>query len=228
MARILSFTNGPKDWQALLADPDKHWKKGYSACTLAHCWEAADGLPPEITLAFRQSNESLLTDLTAIVAVPEFKVHLPGGVAASQSDVFVLAKSSVGPVCIMVEGKVNEPFGERLGEWREGASPGKERRLRFLLRELAVSETPPDRIRYQLLHRAASAMITGKQYRAAASVLLIHSFSHEHVGFNDYREFARLFRVDARIGSVQRLTNTSPPLFGGWVEGDCAFLKCEG
>jgi len=41
MARILTFTSGPEDWQALLADPTKHWKTGCSARTLAYCWEEA-------------------------------------------------------------------------------------------------------------------------------------------------------------------------------------------
>jgi hypothetical protein len=43
MSRILSFTTGPDDWKALLADPEKQWRVGYSARTLATCWEAAEG-----------------------------------------------------------------------------------------------------------------------------------------------------------------------------------------
>ena len=43
MSKILAFTSGPDDWQALLADPVKHWRPGYSARTLAYCWEAAGG-----------------------------------------------------------------------------------------------------------------------------------------------------------------------------------------
>ena len=118
MPRILAFTSGPRDWQQLLADPIKHWKTGYSARTLAHSWEAADGFPSEVTTAFAQSAEPLLSNITPVLAVPEFKVPLPGGVRASQNDIFVLARSSSGPVAIMVEGKVNESFGPILDEWR--------------------------------------------------------------------------------------------------------------
>jgi hypothetical protein len=50
--------------------------------------------------------------------VPEFKVPLPGGAHASQNDIFVLARSTAGPISIMVEGKVNESFGPALREWR--------------------------------------------------------------------------------------------------------------
>ena len=226
MSRILSFTSGPQDWQALLADPMKHWRSGYSARTLAHSWEASEGFPAEVALSFARSTEPLLANLTPLLAVPEFKVPLPGGVRASQNDIFVLARSSSGPVSIMVEGKVSESFGPTLDEWRNDASPGKEERLSFLLRSLGLGATPAGAIRYQLLHRAASAIITGEQYRAAAAILLVHSFSQERVGWSDYQAVTRLFGVEAVVGSVQRLGTTSGvPLFGVWVVGNPSFLQ---
>ena len=196
MPRILTFTTGPSDWQGLLADPVKHWRSGYSARTLAHCWEAADGLPAEVSMALGQTTDPLLGGLVPLLAVPEFKVPLPGGSRASQTDIFVLARSSAGPVCIMVEGKVNESFGPTLDEWKADASPGKEKRLRFLLRALGLAAIPGGDIRYQLFHRAASAIITGEQYRAVAAVLLIHSFSEQRTGFEDYDAFLRLLFGD--------------------------------
>ena len=105
MARILNFTSGPDDWKAPLADPEKHWRTGYSARTLAHCWEAAEGLPKEVANAFEGTDEALLCDLRPLLTVPEFEVPLPGGIRASQTDLFVLAQSAKRPVSIMVEGK---------------------------------------------------------------------------------------------------------------------------
>jgi hypothetical protein len=85
---------------------------------------------------------------------------------------------------------------------------------------------PPGDIRYQLLHRAVSAIITGEQYRAVAAVLLIHSFSEEQVGWSDYVAFADLFGIKAVHGSIQRLRSTANiPLYGAWITGDCSFLK---
>ena len=133
MPRILHFTTGPQDWQALLADPQKHWCTGPSARTLAHCWEATPGLPPEVQAVFASNNEPLLADFTPIIAVPEFKVPLPGGDRPSQNDLFVLGRSKAGPVSVMVEGKVSESFGPTIAEWRRDASPGKEERLLFSL-----------------------------------------------------------------------------------------------
>lgn len=226
MARILWLTKGPEDWRGLLANPVKLWKSGYSACTLAHCWEDADGFPPEIARAFRETFEPPLTGVTPLLAVPEFKVPLPGGARASQNDIFVLARSPFGPVAIMVEGKVNESFGPTLEEWQREDSPGKQKRLAFLLRTLGLGTSLAGTTRYQLLHRAASAIITAEQYRAVAAVLLVHSFSEEHTGWTDYRSFARLFGVQAIVGSVQRLGSASTvPLFGLWAVGDRSFLQ---
>ncbi len=57
MPRILAFTSGPDDWKALLAS-EKHWRSGYSARTLAHCWEASDGFPAEIAEGIQANNRT--------------------------------------------------------------------------------------------------------------------------------------------------------------------------
>ena len=226
MPRILAFTSGPEDWQRLLADPAKHWRTGYSARTLAHCWEAADGFPPEIAAVLKSAVDPLLGDLVPILAIPEFKVDLPGGGRASQNDIFVLARSRAGPVSIMVEGKVNEAFGPTLSDWFNEASDGKKERLKFLLSQLGLSAEPGREVRYQLLHRAASAAIEGVRFRAAAALLIVHSFSETRAGWSDYQTFLKLFGVDALNGTVQRLNGASAvPLFAVWVPGDPSFLK---
>lgn len=227
MPRILSFTSGAEDWKALLADPEKQWKTGYSARTLAHCWEEAEeGLPREVSVALANASDPLVADIRPLLAVPEFKVPLPGGDRPSQNDIFVLARSTAGPVSIMVEGKVNESFGTILNDWRRDASAGKEERLKFLWQTLGLVSEPHGGIRYQLLHRAASAILAGTQFRAVAALLLIHSFSEERVGWSDYEAFAQLFGVNATIGAVQRLTSAARvPLFGVWVIGNCQYLE---
>lgn len=224
--RVL-LTSGPDDWRKLLADPEKQWRSGYSARTLAHCWEATNGFPPEVSHILTQTTEPLLASLTPIFAVPEFKVALPGGSQASQNDVFVLGRSTAGPVCIMVEGKVNESFGPTLDEWHSEASPGKEERLDFVLRTLRVAAVPSGDIRYQLFHRAASAIITAEQYRAVAAIVLVHSFSPQRTGWADYEAFIRLFAVKAVPDLIQRFTSSTNgiPVFAAWVTGDCSFLS---
>lgn len=225
MPRILHFTSGPSDWQALLADPGRHWRTGFSARTLAHCWEDSDGLPLEVKAAFSASGEPLLAGFVPILAVPEFKVPLPGGDRPSQNDLFVLGRSSAGPVSVMVEGKVSESFGPTLEEWLREASPGKLERLSFLRRAIGLSAEPDPRLRYQLFHRAASAVIEGQRYRSAAAIMLVHSFSQERACWPDYRAFLAAFGVDAEIGTIQRLPGQQPvPLYSAWVVGDKRYL----
>ena len=79
------------------------------------------------------TSHPLLSDIHPIPAVPEFKVPLPGGGHRSPNDLFVLARSSAGPISVMVEGKVKESFGPKLDKWLANASSGKRERMRFLL-----------------------------------------------------------------------------------------------
>ncbi|NQU08520.1 MAG: hypothetical protein HQ583_08160, partial [Candidatus Abyssubacteria bacterium] len=96
MGHIYIPTKNADDWQSLLADPDKHWRTGYSAKALAHCWEDADGFPPEITGLFSESGTPVFENLEFLLAFPEHKVPLPGGRRPSQNDIFVLAKAGDG------------------------------------------------------------------------------------------------------------------------------------
>ena len=134
----------PEDWSRFLAEP-KHWKKGYSAMSLAMCWQEADGFPDSVTTVFKQSDFMQLHDIELLLAIPEHKVPLPGGSAASQSDLFVLAKGGGQLFSITVEGKVSEPFGDKyINDWYKDPSPGRMKRLELFVC-LAGSE---DRMRF--------------------------------------------------------------------------------
>jgi hypothetical protein len=168
----------------------------------------------------------LLAGFVPIIAVPEFKVPLPGGDRPSQNDLFVLGRSNSGPVSVMVEGKVSEPFGPTIAEWGKDPSPGKKERLAFLLRTVGAPAELDDSNRYQLFHRAASAILEGERYRAVAAVMLVHSFSAERACWPDYEAFLKIFGVTAEIGRLQRLPGAQPvPLFAAWVLGDRQFLE---
>ncbi|GLR45977.1 hypothetical protein GCM10007880_64950 [Mesorhizobium amorphae] len=106
MSQIYVPSSGPDSWQAFLADPAKHWRMGYSARTLAHSWEKAKGLPPEIAAMFDKPAELL-------AAFPEHKVRLAGGGRDSQSDVFALIRFGEQTCAATIEGKVKEPFGQQ-------------------------------------------------------------------------------------------------------------------
>jgi hypothetical protein len=179
MTRIYIPSAGPDSWQQFLAEPEKQWKTGYSAKSLAYSWEEADGFPKEIGDALTDSDIEALNGMTPLLVVPEHKVPLPGGRTESQNDVFVLGSTPSGLVSICIEGKVNESFGEPVSKWGPDSSPGKQKRFQYLTETLGLEDADLSNIYYQLLHRTASAIIEAKRFHASTAVMLVHSFSEE-------------------------------------------------
>lgn len=220
--KIYIPTQSFENWKRLLAQPDLHWKAGYSAMTLARSWETAQGFPPEVAAALATTTDPVLQDLSMLIAIPEYQVALPGGRRESQTDLLALARGSQGLVAIAVEGKVDETFGPTVEQKRTENSKGvNNTRLQFLTESLGLAEPVPGYIRYQLLHRTVSALLIAKQFSAKAAVMLVHSFSPTNKWFDDFVDFAALFGIQARIGSVQSAgIYCNLPLFIGWCSGD--------
>lgn len=225
-SRIYVPAIGLNDWQRLLAEPDKHWRTGYSAKSLAYCWMEADGFPAEVRNALEASSEPSLHGLELLFGAPEHEVPLPGGRKPSQNDIWVLARGANGLVSVAVEGKVAEPFDKTVAEWAATASPGRETRLAYLCETLAVDPGRVATIRYQLLHRTASAIIEARRFCCSHAVMLVHSFSQTHQWFEDFAAFGALYGVDIAVGEVRHLVALNGVgLSVGWVTGDRAFLS---
>lgn len=218
--------NKPDEWKQLLAEPDKQWRTGYSAKALAYSWQEAGGFPSEVRQTFRNSHVDVFQNIEMLLAFPEYKVPLPGGHRASQSDIFVLAKGSMELVSIMVEGKLSEPFGQTVAEWRTQSGKGKETRLRYLCNLLGLDTTMVDPIRYQLLHRTASALIEAHRFNASNALMLVYSFSSENESFGDYQQFLALFGVVGEVDSLVFAKDISGVrLYFGWVKGNEQYLR---
>jgi len=94
----------------------------------------------------------------------------------------------------MVEAKCDEPFGPKLCDWRAEASPGKLERLGCLLATLGLDpETLDGTLRYQLLHRTASAILTAQRYGLERAAMVVQSFSPGRSSFEDFSQFVALF-----------------------------------
>lgn len=213
-------SNGPDDWRQFVAKPDLHWKTGASARTLAHSWEAANGIPPEVAGIM----EAAFGSVEFLLAVPEHKTMLPGGTRESQSDIFTLIRHPAGLATYTIEGKVEEPFGPTVGEWSVAASPGKTERLSYLCGLLGLDQCPAD-VRYQLLHRTAAALIEADRFDAKLAGMIVHSFSPERRWFDEFARFVAL------LGGGE-VTHHAPALLTmpsgkrlvlGWASGDQRF-----
>lgn len=225
MKRIVIPSDSAVDWKRFLAK-EYHWRAGYSAMSLAQSWESAHpSLPPEVSAALASSGDPLLAEPALVLAVPEYQIDLPGGTRPSQTDVLALVRTSSALAAVAVEGKVDEAFGPTLGERRADPSPGVKQRIEWLQDRLGLANVP-DTIRYQLLHRTASAIIAAEQFDASAAVMLVHSFSPTGKWFDDFAAFARLYGIDASVGSVSRVqVPGDTPLFLGWCKGDDRFRQ---
>lgn len=217
MNSIYIPTAGPVDWQRFLAEPEKHWKPGFSAHALATCWETANGLPEEVGNLFAPH----FREVELLLAVPEYKVRLPGGGKDSQNDLFCLLRADGSTIALMVEGKVDEPFDKPLAAWLMNASVGKLERLSYIARTLGLSEPIATTIWYQLLHRTASAVITARRFGATKGAMVVHSFAPMKSWLAEFKAFVGLWGISIEHDQMVRIVLPDGfELFLGWASGE--------
>lgn len=213
----------PDDWKVLLADPIKHWQSGYSAKTLAYCWQTSNGFPESVRRAFNKSSSSIINKAEMLIAIPEHQVQLPGGSRASQSDIFILAKSGHDLIAITVEGKVREDFGPIVKDWLKSKDEKtkKPERLKYLVARLNIADKNIDDIRYQLLHRSVSALDEAERFTSRNAMMLVHSFSQAYDHFDDYARFLSLYGIKAETDTIHGPAVVDGlNLYFGWVIGE--------
>lgn len=223
--KIYIPSKGPDSWKELLAQPEKQWKTGFSAKTMAYCWEDQNGFPKEFYKPLKDSG----LNLDMLIAIPEYKVYLDNNKAPSQNDLFVLSKDSNGLAVIMIEGKASEPFDKIIKDWNN--SDGKLCRFEFLAEKLEINNNISDcnDLRYQLFHRTVSAILIAEQFFAKKAIMIVHSFSQSNEWFNDYLEFVRLLNpsINSKIDEINKCKTLSSgiDLYIGWIKGDDKYLK---
>ena len=172
-----------------LAQQQRHWKKGYSAYELAHSWVNAGDIPASVRSVINTCPDYAGAHLVEGLFERDVDLRTPG--RRSQTDLLAFVKLAHGNAVIAVEGKVDEPFGELVSVWND-YSRGKARRLEALCASLALRVADVGDIRYQLLHRTASAIYEAQRYRTRRALMLVHSFSFSDTSFRDFQAFAEL------------------------------------
>ena len=162
-----------------------------------------------------------------LLCLPEHQVHLEGGGHPSQNDLWALLRTASGTASLSVEAKAGEPLDELVRDWlpKDDQRSRKLHRLKALKATLGIEAEDVSPIRYQLLHRAASALLEAERFRAQVAVLLVHSFnrSADDESWQDFRRFTELMGAAAVEGVLVRTTtSTSVPLYVGWVSSVAA------
>jgi hypothetical protein len=182
----------PEDIIPHLAKQELHWRAGYSAQELAVTWwSSRNDFPAAVRAVLRTAPEYDNAEL--IDGFFEREVEIRSSGRNSQTDLMVIAGLAEELAVIAVEGKVEESFAQLIGDWN--TTPGKLNRLERLCETLCLEVARVGDIRYQLLHRAASAIYEAKRYRCRNALMLVHSFSATHRWFADFAAFSRAISI---------------------------------
>ena len=210
----------PEDVVFHLGRQEKHWKAGRSAHALSALWYRQNALPQSVKSALVTRVEFESAKLIDAFLERVVDLRTPG--RPSQTDLLAVI-SLVDKLAIMaVEAKAGEPFGSHVSEWNDGGS-GKRLRLSALCRTLNIAEELAGPLRYQLLHRAASAIYEAQRYKTDVAIMLIESFAPDDKSFVD---FAAFLHAIGEHGEVSRSRMFGPfdcegvAFYAGWIDED--------
>ena len=123
---------------------------------------------------------------------------------------------------MMVEGKAREDFDVTLGEWKKRTSDnGIQTRLQYIMEYIGLSTSVPEEIRYQILHRTASAVVEAERFHAPYAALVVQSFVVDDTE-NHYQDFCNFIRLFGKTPTKGKLIELSQPhgrrLFAAWIQ----------
>ena len=182
----------PTDIVRHLAKQEEHWRAGYSAQELANAWVTAGrDVPKRVRRLLDTAPEYHGAEM--VDGFFEREVELGTSGRNSQTDLMVVVGLGRELGIVAVEGKVEESFADLVSAWN--TTPGKQARLEGLCHTLEMDITSARALRYQLLHRTASAIYEAHRYRCRHALMLVHSFSSTHRWFEDFARFAQVMEM---------------------------------
>lgn len=204
----------PEEIIPRLGKRELHWKRGRSAFELSTSWMQAKGFPPSVRAVLDQAPE--WRDANLLEAIFERETALPGQGRPSQTDLLGIVALKTTNAILGVEGKVDEPFGQLVGEWlkgepkekleeesaakaqRERSKENRANRLVGLCTLLEINPRDVDKLYYQLFHRTCATIYEAKRFGYRRAVMLVHSFAERPVlpampaCFEDFAAFAHV------------------------------------
>jgi hypothetical protein len=206
----------PEDVIPHLGKPT-HWKEGRSAKAVAETWFRANDLPAAVRAVLEEAEEYRGAEL--IDAWLERCVDLGDGQRPTQTDLMAVLGVGDELAVLAVEAKVDESFGPTVDEGLVDASAAKRQRLAYLAGLFSLDPAACGPLRYQFLHRTASAVLEARRYRARRAGMLVQSFCPKASGFADYVRFGEAVKVPGlKAGVLSAPMSASGLLLRiGWV-----------
>jgi len=207
----------PEDVVRHLGHQERHWKAGRSAHALTHIWVKENGLPRSIRSILQAHPTFGSAEL--IDGFLERQIDLGSAGRPSQTDLLAVIGLEKCIAIFAIEGKAGEPFGELVSKWLDG-SDTKKKRLDALCETLGLSVQQALPLRYQLLHRTASAIYEAKRYRTDLAGMLVHNFATEQPGYLDFCAFAQaLGAKESRAGVLHGpFASDGVSVYLGWID----------
>jgi len=165
-------------------------------------------------------------DPVLIFAIAEHKVKLDGGNAASQSDVWAVLKTSSGMLSLTVEAKAKESFGDfTLERWlvagkTEAAVVNRKARWNQI-RSFLPQSSDFAKVRYQMLHRCAAAVIEADRLGFEQAAFIVQAFESPLESFKDFEVFCEALKIPATKDCISTTTVNGIRLGVGWAH--CRF-----
>jgi len=211
-----------------LTNPDRQWRRGFSALETAASWENADSrtgwLPERLARVF---DGTAYERPELLLAVAEHKVALDGSGGDSQCDVWALLHTPVGTLSMSVEAKAREAFGsghETLQAWLGGGDSqrslqNRQARWESVRRRLPdVGETAYHQVAYQLLHRCAAAVVEAQRFQLQHAAFVVQAFGSPDESFQEFRRMCQVMGIQAERGRIHVTTAGTISLGIGWAD----------
>jgi hypothetical protein len=232
----LCTTRGVGNWRDRLANPDRQWRRGFSALETAVSWEAAGKgsgwLPEPIAHVFRST---AYERPELLVAIAEHKVVFDGTGGDSQCDVWALLKTPVGTLSMSVEAKAREGFGDghqALGDWllagdSERSLQNRQSRWDSIRKNLPPAEGADGypEVAYQLLHRCAAAVKEAERFGLQHAAFVVQAFGSPDESFQQFARMCHVMGVSAERDRLHVAAVGAISLGVGWA--DCCNASDE-